>query len=65
VDKIIDKELADQLLPDQPAEGRAYAMPKCHKDVQEGKVQSCGSNTENISQYVNVETKHIRLYNRR
>ena len=65
VDKIIDKKLADQLLPDQPAEGRAYAMPKCHKDVQEGKVlpptrlviSGCGSNTENISHYVNVKTK--------
>ena len=64
---IISQKLADQLLPDQPAEARAYAMPKAHKDVPEGKnlpptrlvISGCGSNTENISHYVNHHSKHI------
>lgn len=63
----ISQKVADQLLPDQPSEARAYAMPKAHKDIPEGKklpptrlvISGCGSNTENISHFVNHHTKHI------
>lgn len=67
VDKIIKKELGDQLVPEHPAEGRAYGMPKTHKPLGEGKnlppmrlvVSGCRSNTENISHFVNHHTSHI------
>ena len=64
---IIDKNLGDHLITDEPAEARAYGMPKVHKGVVEGRnlpplrlvISGCGSNTENISHYVNHITKDI------
>ena len=66
-DKVIDKKLGDQLLPEIHAEGRAYGLPKAHKEVEEGKnlpplrlvISGCESNTENISHFLNHVTKHI------
>ena len=64
---LINNELAAQLLPDQPSEARAYAMPKAHKPVADGEklpptrlvISGCASNTENISHFVNHYSKHI------
>ena len=67
VDETIDKKLADQLLPDQPAEARGYGLIKVHKGVAEGKkipptrlvISGCSSNTENLSSYLDFKAKHI------
>ena len=67
VDETIDKKLADQLLPDQPAEARGYGLIKVHKGVAEAKkipptrlvISGCSSNTENLSSYLDFKAKHI------
>ena len=67
VDEIIDKKLADQLLPDQPGEARGYGLIKVHKGIAEGKkipptrlvISGCSSNTENLSSYLDFKAKHI------
>ena len=64
---LITKEIGKAMVTDEPAEGRAYAMPKAHKEIREGRklpptrlvISGCGSNTEHISHFINHHTKHI------
>lgn len=64
---VCPKEIAEKLLPETPSTGKAYGMPKAHKQIEEGKTippmrlvaSGCGSNTENISHFIEHQTKHI------
>ena len=66
-DGIITKDIAEQLVPPAPSNGRAYGMPKAHKEVEEGKsipplrlvISGCGSNTEPASHFLDFHAKEI------
>ena len=59
--------MAKLMVPPEPCAARAYAMPKAHKEIQEGKtlppvrlvISGCGSNTEMVSHFVDHYSKDI------
>ena len=63
----IDKNAAENIPSIKLSEGRAYGLPKAHKEVPENKalpdlrlvVSGNGSNTEGASYYVDHHSKHI------
>ena len=66
-DGIISNGMAKLMVPPEPCAARAYAMPKAHKEIQEGKtlppvrlvISGCGSNTEMVSHFVDHYSKDI------
>ena len=67
-DGIITKDIAEQLVPPAPSNGRAYGMPKAHKEVEEGKsipplrlvISGCGSNTEPASHFLDFHARKFQ-----
>ena len=64
---LISTGTAELMVPPEPTPARAYALPKAHKEIQEGKtlppvrlvISGCGSNTEMASHFVDFYSKEI------